>query len=228
MKKNVFTIGILAIVALGFTSCKDEKQVTAEKSVNNYVVYVDSLGNVDANDAKANWTTIDANYQTRFNEAEISVTDAKDNEALREKLESSKEKYEALKAKYQAELDADAKMAANSNYKMRLRNSLFGEGSMGEDISFDWVNKDNILRVYNDFNNEYDKNHKNYTREDFDEIKALYEALDSRKNTLEKEGLSSSDNGKIAELKFKFGPKFKIDRMGAKAGENKDAKDEAN
>jgi hypothetical protein len=33
----------------------------------------------------------------------------------------------------------------------------------------------------------------------------MYEALDSRKNTVE-EGLSSSDNGKIASLKLTFAP----------------------
>ena len=32
---------------------------------------------------------------------------------------------------------------------------------------------------------------------------------------------------KIAELKLKFAPKFKIDRMKAKGEENQDAKDEA-
>jgi hypothetical protein len=39
-----------------------------------------------------------------------------------------------------------------------------------------------------------------YTREDWDEIKVLYEALDTRKNTVEKD-LASSDNMKIAGKK---------------------------
>jgi hypothetical protein len=95
----------------------------------------------------------------------------------------------------------------------------------GADMDMSWVNKDNILKVYNDFNNEFEKNKDNYSREDFDEIKALYEALDTRKNTVENEGLSAADNRKIAELKFKFGPKFKWERMGAKANENSEAKE---
>lgn len=227
MKSRNLVVG-MALIALGFTSCKDEKETQAEKTVETYVVYVDSLGTIEAADAKANWEAIDAAYQMRSSEAEAAIANLKDSEKAQARIDASKAKYEEMRAKYQAELDAEAKMAANSNYKMKLRNSLFGEGSMGEDMNFDWVNKDNILKVYNDFNNQYDKNHNDYTREDFDEIKALYEALDSRKNTVEKEGLSSEDNRKIAELKLKFGPKFKIDRMGAKAGENQDAKDEAN
>jgi hypothetical protein len=30
-----------------------------------------------------------------------------------------------------------------------MRNSLFGEGKIGDDMNFDWVNKDNIL-MYTD------------------------------------------------------------------------------
>ena len=62
MKKNVFTIGVLAAVLFTFASCKDEKQAHAEKTVNNYVVYVDSLGNVASEEAKTNWQTIEDNY----------------------------------------------------------------------------------------------------------------------------------------------------------------------
>ena len=47
---------------------------------------------------------------------------------------------------------------------------------------------------------------KSEWREDWDEIKLLYEALDSRKNTVEKQGLTSKDNMKIAGLKLKFAP----------------------
>jgi hypothetical protein len=53
----------------------------------------------------------------------------------------------------------------------------------------------------------------------------MYEALDSRKNTVENEGLSSEDNNKIASIKFKFGPMFKINRVGAKGRETAEAKE---
>ena len=52
----------------------------------------------------------------------------------------------------------------------------------------------------------------------------MYEALDSRKNTVENEGLSSSDNMKIASLKVKFAPTYTINRTGAKSEENAEAK----
>ena len=224
MKKNVLTFGILATVLLVFASCKDEKQAQAEKTVNNYVVYVDSLENVPPTDAKANWEAIDASYQMKVSEAEMSISEAKDNEALKEKLEASKAKYDALKAKYQAELDAD-KAVVVKNPNQLLRDRFFGEGKVGEDMNFSWVNKDNILKVYDDFFQSYKDNKGDFTREDYDETKLIYEALDSRKNTVEKEGLSSEDNTKIASIKFKFAPMFKMNRIGAKARENEEAKE---
>ena len=222
MKRNVFIIGIMALVALGFTSCKDEKQAQAEKTVNNYVVYVDSLGSVEAEEAKANWEAIDASYQAKISEAEASVAETND-EAMREKLAVSKAKYEALKAKYQAELEADKVKVKTPNQLVRDR--FFGEGKVGEDMNFAWVNKDNILQVYQDFYDSYKENKENFSREDYDEVKLLYEALDSRKNTVEKEGLTTEDNNKIASIKFKFAPMFKVNRMGAKARENSEAKE---
>lgn len=223
MKKNLFTIGILSLTVLAFTSCKDEKQAQAEKTVNNYVVYVDSLGNVAEDDAKANWEAIDASYQARVSEAEASLAES-DNEALREKLAVSKAKYEALKAKLQADLEAEKAPAVKTPNQL-VRDRFFGEGKVGEDMNFAWVNKDNILQVYQDFYDSYKANKENFSREDYDEVKLLYEALDSRKNTVEKEGLSSEDNNKIASIKFKFAPEFKVNRIGAKARENSEAKE---
>ena len=224
MKKNLLQIGILATLLLVITSCKDEKQAQAEKTVNNYVVYVDSLENVSETDAKANWEDIDASYQIRVNEAEMSIAESKDSEALKEKLAVSKAKYDALKAKYQAALDAE-KVVVVLTPNQLLRNKFFGEGKVGEDMNFSWVNKDNILNVYQDFFQSYKDNKNDFTREDYDEIKLIYEALDSRKNTVEKEGLSSDDNGKIASIKFKFSPMFKMNRIGAKTREMNEAKE---
>lgn len=223
MKKNLFTIGILATAFVAFTSCKDEKAAQAEKSVNNYVVYVDSVGNVAADDAKANWAAIDAEYQARVTEAESS---AADNEAWREKLAASKAKYETLKAKYEAEVAAE-QAAKTKTPNQKVRDLFFGADKVGEDMDFSWVNKDNILQTYQNFLDSYEKHKGNFSREDYDEVKLLYEALDARKNTVEKEGLSSEDNNKIASIKFRFAPMFKVNRIGAKARENTEAKEKA-
>ncbi|OGS69228.1 MAG: hypothetical protein A3F91_03640 [Flavobacteria bacterium RIFCSPLOWO2_12_FULL_35_11] len=219
MKKRNLFLG-LALVALVFASCKDEKAIQAEKSVDTYVVYVDSIGNIDAAEARTNWQAIDESYQIRITEAELALENLKEREAAQARIDASKAKYEALKAQMEADMQAEA--AANT--KQVLRNALFGEGKIGDDMNFDWVNKDNILAVYQQFVDTADANKDNYSREDWDEIKLLYEALDSRKNTVEKEGLSSDDNKKIASLKLKFAPMLTFNRVSAKTEEMKEAK----
>ena len=91
-------------------------------------------------------------------------------------------------------------------------------------MNFNWVDAANIHGVYQQFVHTVENNKDKYSREDWDEIKTMYEALDSRKNTVEKEGLSSEDNRKIAGLKIKFAPMYTLNRMGAKSEEMKKAK----
>jgi hypothetical protein len=218
MESKKLVLG-LAVIALGFTSCKGEKEKEAEKTVDTYVVYVDSLENVAAEDAKANWQAIEATYELKSNQAETALSDLKDDQKAKEKIEASKMKYEAMKSKMQAEMEAAA-----PSPKQTMRNSLFGEGKVGDDMDFSWVNASNIHGVYQQFVHTVEDNKDRYSREDWDEIKLMYEALDSRKNTVEKEGLSSEDNRKIAALKLKFAPMYTVNRMGAKSEEMEEAK----
>lgn len=114
-------------------------------------------------------------------------------------------------------------MTATPDYRTSLRNKLFGEGKIGTDMKFDYVTGDNILSVYKNFVNTVADNKKLYTREDWDEINVLYEALDTRKNVVEKD-LSSGDNLKIAGLKIRFASIMATHRGGTKVTENADAK----
>jgi trehalose-6-phosphatase len=135
----------------------------------------------------------------------------------RKKVILSNEKYELYRTNY---LEHQEK-----NQKPQFRATLFGNDNIGDDISFTWVNKDNILSVFDKFTSTVTENKDTYSREDWDEIKMLYEALGTRKNTVEKEGLSSSDNMKIASIKVKFAPMLAINRAGEKSKENAEAKE---
>jgi hypothetical protein len=213
-----------ALVALGLGSCKNEKETKAEKSIETVVVYTDSLDRLDAKVAKENWKSIDSLYEIRIANAEAALQDAKDAKAAQDRIDASKTKYAALKTNIEAQMTAAPDKSAAANPKQQLRNALFGEGKIGDDMNFDWVNKDNIHSVYQQFVHTAENNKDKYSREDWDEVKLMYEALDSRKNTVEKEGLSSSDNLKIAGLKIKFAAMSKVNRMGAKSEEMEKAK----
>lgn len=219
MKRVNLAVAVV-LIAAGFTSCKSESEKMAEKNVDRYVVYVDSINNLDAAERAANWAAIEAEYQARMAEAEAAMAEM-ENEEMQNRINDSKTKFDNVKT--QAEQDAAAKMDNTAS----LSSSFFGENMVGNDMTFAWVNKDNILSVYEKFVETFKANKDTYSRQDFDKIKAWYEALDARKNTVEKEGLSSEDNRKIASLKTEFAPSFKWERMTAKGDENEAAKEAA-
>ncbi|MEL1246270.1 hypothetical protein AAEO56_18495 [Flavobacterium sp. DGU11] len=228
MKRFNLVLGAV-LIAAGATSCKDEAKETAEHNVDHYVVFVDSVNGLDAAERAANWAAIDAAYQARVAEAEAAMTTLKEDEAAQKRIDESKAKYDAVRM--QAENEAKAKMEAEAAKTAGnpMADKFFGAGNVvGNDMTFAWVNKDNILSVYQKFYETFDADKDEYSRQDLDKVKAWYEALDNRKNTVEKEGLSSSDNNKIAGIKLKFAPKFRWERLTAKGEENQAAKDKAN
>ncbi|PJJ08996.1 hypothetical protein CLU83_2310 [Flavobacterium sp. 1] len=225
MKNLKLTFAIVATV-IAFASCKDEKQEKAQKSLDAYSSYVDSLNNVQQEKAIDNWAIIESDYARLKSEAEISLEAATDKTKLQDSLKTASLRYEEFKTNILSEkekLDKNNSEDEN-NTKTVIYKTLFGPNYVNDDMKFNWVNKDNILSVYDNFVSTVKKNKDSYSREDWDEIKIVYEALDSRKNTVEKEGLTSHDNNKIAGLKLKFAPMYTLNRMGAKSDENAEAK----
>ncbi len=224
MKKNVFKIGLLSMILIGMASCKNKEKEMADMRIAELENFVDSLKSVSDSEREANWDRISADFdrkETNANAALITL-DEETKEASQTKIDASTTKYDEYKTNVEAN---KAAAAARSNPSQMLRDRLFGAGKIGADMSFAWVNKDNILNVYDTFFESYKNNKSDFSREDYDEIKLMYEALDNRKNTVEKEGLSQSDNSKISSIKFKFGPMFKTNRMGAKSRETAEAKE---
>lgn len=215
--KNLKLILGITVFAVTLTSCKNEKQEMAQKKVDHYIMFVDSVNAIETNETAENWDKIQSDYEAKKNEAKAALTNIENPNDADANIDETTLKFEEYKAKMimdQAELK-----------RQNFRKSLFGEGIIGQDMSFSWVNKDNIADVYDHFVTTVDENKESYSREDWDEIKLLYEALDTRKNTVENEGLSPEDNQRIAGLKIKFAPMYTLNRMGAKSDENAEAKE---
>lgn len=223
MKNRIIRYGVFFTALVSFVSCKDkEAETAADERIAALESYVDSLENVKTEDAEANWEQISADYDRRTAESNEAIATLGDDIKPRNqaRLDSINARYFVIRTSVET-----AKVPAKVNPNQALRDTFFGAGKLGEDMNFSWVNKDNILETYQTFFDAYKANKENFTREDYDEVKLIYEALDSRKNTVEKEGLSSEDNTKIASIKFKFAPMFKMNRIGAKARENEEAKE---
>jgi hypothetical protein len=226
MKKSVLKLGLISMVFIGIISCQNKEKELSDKRISELEQYVDSLKEVNAEDRQANWDKIAADFEikaTNANDALVNLKD-EDRNPSQVKVDAATAKYDEFKLATQTKLEA-VKIAAKPKPNQILRDRLFGAGKIGEDMNFSWVNKSNILKTYDNFFEAYKTNKGSFTREDYDEIKLMYEALDSRKNTVENEGLSSEDNNKIASIKFKFGPMFKINRVGAKGRETAEAKE---
>jgi hypothetical protein len=200
-------------------SCnKNEQAKVTQKELREYV---DSIKKTEPDYTDGYWVRVEEGYQARVTKAE----NAAGNDAEEKKnVEKQKEEYQEFKAKYQADYQKkkDDEVAAR---KQAFRDALFGQGKIGADMSFSWVDGSNIRGVYENFVRVVDANKDTYTREDWDEVKVLYEALDTRKNEIEK-SISSKDNMAIAKQKIGFASIKALNRPVEKAKENSEAKEQ--
>lgn len=224
MKKRLLQCGMLCGLLITMISCKNKEKQQADEKIASLQTYIDSLERVKTTDAEANWDKISSDFDRKTKESNEAISRLSDDVKVsnQARVDSITARYVIVKTSVAA-AKVPKKVVLNANQK--LRNSFFGPDKIGEDMNFSWVDKNNILDTYQKFFDSYKANKGNFSREDYDEVKLIYEALDSRKNTVEKEGLSSSDNMKIASIKFKFAPMFKVNRIGAKARENEEAKE---
>jgi hypothetical protein len=222
MKKGIVQYGMLSILLILVISCKNKEKEAADMKIAALQTYIDSLEDVKTADAETNWDKISSDFDRKTKESNEAVAKLGDDIKAKNqaRVDSINTRYGVIKSSVEL-----AKAPKKINPNQKLRNLFFGVDKIGEDMNFGWVNKDNIVDTYQKFFDSYKANKGNFSREDYDEVKLIYEALDSRKNTVEKEGLSSSDNMKIASIKFKFAPMFKVNRIGAKARENEEAKE---
>lgn len=218
--KNIHLI-IAAITALSvFSACTNTKKETAKSDVEVLTRYVDSVESVPpVVYSKTNWEDIEAGYNERIAkiDAEIANLDVTE----KERAEAIKAKFAAIKAGYEIKLkEAEVNLLPADEMKITLRNNLFGEGKVSADMNFDFVTAENAVTVYETFVNTITTNKDTYTADEWSEIKTLHDAMDARKNAIEKE-LSTADKLKIAELKVKFATIKAKNRTDAKSNEEK-------
>ncbi|MFT3908524.1 MAG: hypothetical protein QM737_03810 [Ferruginibacter sp.] len=192
MKKIQLMIGA-AIIVSAFTACSNSN--SANQEANNLASYVDSVDKIDVY-TEAKWKEIDNGYEdiNMKVEKDLSLMTAED----KEKVEASKTKYAALEKKYEAKIEE----AKKPDYKVVLRKNLFGD-KMPSGVDFGWMTAANVVETYENFVNTVDAHKDEYSKEDWNEIKVIYAALDAKKETLDKD-ISVKDRLKIAGLKTKY------------------------
>jgi hypothetical protein len=204
----ILSVAATSMVACENNSAKDE-QIAAD--IENYV---DSVSTNVSNYSKETWDDISASYNAK--KAELKAEGRELSAEVKEELNEAEQKFESLRVKFESNIKA-------GESKQAMRDELFGTGKVGNDMAFGWVTAANAKDVYVNFVSTVEKNKERYTREDWDEIKVLYEALDNRKNEIEKE-LPGPENREIAKQKVKFASIKSVNRVTAKVEENTDSK----
>lgn len=213
---------VAVILSVGIISCDSKEDKEIDRQLSQLDAYLDSVKSITPVYSEDGWANIKTEYNRTIEKVQVEGKELSAD--ANKKLEEVKAEYNKLKDEYDVHIrEKKAKEEAATDYKGNLRKALFGDEKIGSDMQFGFVTANNALSVYDRFVNTVKDNRDNYSREDWDEIKLLYEALDTRKNEIEKD-LATSDNLKIAKLKIQFAGIKAIRRPASKLTENDDAK----
>jgi hypothetical protein len=154
MKAHVLNLGTFLGMIIVLVSCKDKKQQLVENRIDKIEHFVDSLKTLDVEEMAQNWEAIDGTFQNQSEEID-SLTD----ELPDEKKEVYKYRLNTVTTKYfdirtvvvKDTVEIENPVLASSLDYQKLRDQLFGAGVLGKDMNFNWVNKSNILSVYQKF-----------------------------------------------------------------------------
>lgn len=217
---NKIIISVIAIVGLVACNNASSNQDLSTQIV-NLQKWVDSVKMANLTYDSITLVSLEAQYNSASAPLE-SNTELKEEDKA--KVETSKKTWEEFKNDYNSKMNA-AKMLAtleitgfNDEAKVKMAKNIFGEVAMMNSMDFSWVNASNILTVYNGFYEKFKANQNLYNNDELAYVKALYEALDTRKNEVEKEkSFKGSDNIKIAQTKTKFSVLFGSTKTGEKS-----------
>lgn len=222
MKKiNFLNLKSLAFVAVlsGATlvSCDDRREY--EQPLNDYEAYVDRTANDTEEWTEERWNETQAEYREKRAAVE-QYADKMDDDSRRRYQEADR-RYDEVRIRYEEERS----MASQGANMGNLYAAVGASGS--NDLELNNVTAANLLDTYRQFVDQVEANKDSYSREDWQEIEIIWDALNARKNEVEKE-LPGEDNMKIAELKVKYGWIKTGNKMEAKAEEKDETKGEVN
>lgn len=200
----------ITVIAFSSVSCGDNGH-KKDDDVESFKVFVTDLQAKSEEELKENWETIEKEYKEKVTAID-QKTDKLENE-IKQEYEQLKKDYQELKAKYSIQMMKD-EGDLDGNLQKLYEVVLTNEGDM--DLS--GVTTSNIVAVYAGFVEIVDFHKDEYTREDWDEVDILWDALNKRKNELE-DNLSNEQRMKISEDKVKYGTFKTLNKLPAKSEE---------
>lgn len=205
MKQKAIILALLCITGtLIFSSCEKKKS----RSYDDYASYVNSR--IDSADRyyDREWNELESEYDMKKSAVERDMKDMD---------EKSKAEYNRLEERWN---NFKTSYSERRGKLSTLRTAIVPAGVQAD---FSNVSGSQLYGVYKHFVDYVDAHKESFDREQWDEVKLIWERLDAHKNTVEKD-LPKGDNGKIAKEKLRYNGIRLFERGSAKAKENEEAK----
>ncbi len=225
MKKLI----LLTIVASGFIACNSNKVETVEvspmTSLEAWLDSIDGLGDV----TPEQMTAIADEYTAATAGFDVEALD----EAQKAEWQAINDRWNAFKmnntpteegedgAKVDGESGAGTVSEAHAK---EIFAEFLGDVKMADANDYSFMTAENALATFEGFAAKATAHKDDYSSDDWNFVKAIYEKLGARKNVIEKD-LAAADNLKIAKLKLKLAPMFKIGKIAAKIDEKVEQKE---
>lgn len=197
--KNLILLLLFSLITVG--SCQDRSTEKVNQYVSLYTNYVDSIIKLPIKDAAHNWVKIQDRYQKLKINLDGALQDIENKKRIKKRIDT----FSSLFKDYRIEVLVESDKLNLESAKILLARSLFGKQYKNKRQSFNWVNNKNIATVYDTFYENVKLNESNYLKQDWDEIKLLHMALESRRKTIEELYTVTIDSkNTIKEVNMKF------------------------
>lgn len=172
--KKLITLAFCGLVLAAQFACdndaKEENEVVALR------LYVDSVAALDWSDNTRDWNEVETAYKTRIEVIESNSA---------EWTEEQKAEYQRIQSDYENLRQRYNNQRAELN-RLRLRDALYGEGRVNDNLDFSWMTPENANETYTRFTNTVEANRATYTAEEWAEISRYYDAMEARRNQFDK------------------------------------------
>ena len=125
--KTLKNLTLVLVAAASLVACDNSKKEEAQKNVDAFSNYVDSVTVVSTENLNENWENVEQTYTEKKLQAQSYVETVGDKGEMKDKLDKADAKYAEFKAKFL--IDAEGLAAANNKmvflYLVDIANSSY-------------------------------------------------------------------------------------------------------
>ena len=209
-RKNIpHILASLTMIFFLFSACSRSNEAKMEEELKHMQTLMEDTRQDIKEDTRQRWEDIEA----EFNEAQQKLDEGMSemNDEMLDKYAKLKQEFNELRREYKdatSEILSDPQEVRISDrdwhtpmyIKLLFEPLMISEG----DLTLNEVDANNITQVYANFVGVVNDHATKYSREDWDEVDILWDALNKRKNQVEG-FLTMADKNEIGKYKTEYG-----------------------